>query len=99
AALSAIERVPEMPPALDGTNPILIVQLEPAGMLLPHALVALKSAGTVTTSVIPRGLPPVFVKVTIWEALAVPTYCPAKVTCEGEKVTAGDERLPVIPIS
>ena len=79
------------PPAI-GAKVTLIVQLAAAATLVLHVLVCAKSAGFVPPTVIlviVSGALPVFVKVTRWAALLVPTFWVLKLRLVGDRVAAG----------
>jgi hypothetical protein len=71
-----------------GVKVTLMMQLAPAATLAPQVLVWAKFPLAVTLVMFKAALP-VFVRVTVWDALVVPTACPVKVRLVGASVTTG----------
>ena len=63
-----------------------MAQLELGAKLLPQELCWTKSAELVVALAIVRDALPVFVSVTVWVGLEVPTYWFGKVILDGDKV-------------
>jgi len=93
-------RLPVRVPAADGENVRPIVQLAAGASVAGdkgHVVVCEKSPTLVPTRpmlLIDKGAVPVFVTLTVAEALVVPTRCDPKVTDVGDSVTAGAVPLP-----
>jgi len=92
AALSATLRFAARAPTAFGANFTLIAQLALAARLAGHVLVWVKSAAFAPVMEIPvivSAALPVFVSVTVWAALVVPTLCDANVKVVGERLATG----------
>ena len=72
-ALSAMFSEAVRAPDAVGLKITLIVQLAPAATVLPHVFVWEKSALLILMPVMASGTDPVFVNVTVWGWLAVPS--------------------------
>ena len=93
-ALSAMVTAPVLVPAAVGLKVTLSVQLALAATLEPQVLVWEKSPLAVML-VIVRVAFPVFVRVTLWALLLVPTPCEENVNEVGERLTTGAVPVPV----
>lgn len=71
-ASSEIERVPVLAPVVDGLNVTLNVQLADGAKVVPHVVVLAKSPETEVDAIFNVAVP-LFVSVTTWPALVVPT--------------------------
>ena len=79
-------------PLAEGLNVTLIVQLLPAATELPHVLVWAKSLALTPVSarlVMFSVVPPLFVSVTAWALLVVPSAWLANVMLGGDKFAVG----------
>jgi hypothetical protein len=94
-ALSVILAAPLRVPVAEGLNVMLIVQLALAASVVPHVLVCKKSP-LIAMLVMLRVAVPVFLRVTLWAALVVPTAWLVKVRLVADKLTAG--ALAAVPV-
>jgi hypothetical protein len=90
-ALSVMFTEPYRSPGTVGVKVTLMMQLAPTARLAPQVLVWAKSPLAEMLIMIKVALP-VFVRVTVWGALVLPTACPVKVRLLGASVTAGASR-------
>jgi hypothetical protein len=99
----ATVNVPDSLVDTEGLKVTVMVQLAPALTVLPQVLVVVKSAALVPvteTLFIIRADPVLFVRVTFWLALAVPTAELVKVRVAGEIVTVvGEPAAVAVPVS
>jgi len=101
-ALSAMLKVaPRVPPAR-GLKVTAIEQLAFTARLEPHVLVPAKSPAfdpEIDTTTLVNVVVPVLDRVTLWLALAVPTFWLAKVSAVALSLTSGDPVLAPVPES
>ena len=88
AALSAMVSVPFLVPLVVGSKVTPIEQLCPTDRLFPQEFDTAKSDEAVTP-VMASVVVPLFFTVTGCEAPEVPTYCPGKVTLDGDNAATG----------
>jgi hypothetical protein len=90
-ALSAIVKLALLVPVAVGLNVTVKLQAAPTATLLPQAFVTLKSPAFVpliVTEEIVKAISPLFVSVTVWPALVVPTFWLPNERLEGERKTS-----------
>ena len=100
-ALSLIVRVPDLAPTAMGAKVTLIVQFTPAakvagltGQADAPVLVSAKSPEAAIELIV-RAAVPLFVRVTICDALVVVSNCPPNVRLAGDSPTPGADAEPV----
>src|SRR5215472_658935 len=100
-ALSVIVRVPVRVPVAAGVNVTLIAQDAPAATDVPQLFVCAKSLAFVPITailVMLSGALPVLLNITACAPLVVPTVWLAKVRLVGDRLTAGAEMDPPVPV-
>lgn len=102
-ALSVTDNEAFLAPVAVGLKVMLMVQLAAAATLAPQVFVCEKSPLFVPAKVIPEPLKvsvalPVFVKVTLWAELLVPTSGFPKLILVGDRLATGAAAAPV-PVS
>lgn len=85
-------------PAAEGWNETLIIQLLPAGTLVPHVLAAEKSGG-IEMFAIDKAAEPRLDNVIVWIVLVVPTFWLPKFKLVGESETTGAGGRAPVPAS
>jgi hypothetical protein len=93
-ALSAMLSEPVRLPVVVGLKVTLMPQLDPGAREEPQLLVWVKSP-VMVTPVMANAAEPLFVSVTVWEALATPTVSSGNCRLFEESVTAGACATPV----
>ena len=93
-ALSVIVRVPVRVPVAVGLKVTLKVQLEDADKLGPQVLVSEKSPLIATLEMV-SVVVPVFLRVTVWALLVVPTVCDENVKEVGDRLATGPLPVPL----
>jgi len=92
--LSAIVTAPLTVPAVDGSKSTIMLQFAPAARDEPHELLCSKLALTAMLLML-RATFPVFVRVTVCEALVVPTVWLPKVRLVADRLSVGVALAPV----